>query len=613
MSFLLSASTVGVILFGAVRNWSAGSLMVLVYLGAFLFFLRPFLDRNLSDLRIPPGGLVALLFLAYAALLIPVASVPYEARIEWLKIGSYIAAYWAWTELASRYRRWRYLLGIPLFLGTLVALYALVQHVQGSVMVLNMERHEQYGMRASGTFMAPAHMGAYLGTLLCLSMCLLPMRTAGPMLRLLAGYSIVLFLPVLFLSESRSGWIGATVGLSVVVLLLVWRKSLRAFLIALLAIPVVIGVLFGGLWATSPMFQERVTAALEVEGTAAHRISMWNDSIDMIRDEPVLGHGPGSFRWVYPQYKTWTEDRWLRYAHNEYLHLWVEYGVVGVGLMALLFGTIIVRGLRVYRRMDRDRDAYLLAGFMGALCAALAHAVFDFNLHVFALCHLLVLFGGVTMGGLFAAGTLKSRTVPFPVWGTAGVVALALVTAGGVRSFQAAASGAWTRLGEEKVQHIDLRTMTLYEDARTDFKRAAWIDPAHWLPYLELGDIARRQAFWIRDADYKEEKTREALMYYERAYRRNPLDMNVVYGLGRCWYLLGEEEKSLEYLRHTVDFWPSNLFYAKQLGLQLREMGRLEEALDAFRHARTMGPDPVVETQIRSLERQLQQESRGAP
>ena len=614
MGLLLSASTFGVLLFGAVRNWSAGSLMVLVFLGAFLFFLRPFLDRDLSELCIPPGGLLFLLMPAYTALLLLQAPIPHEARIELLKVGSYAAAYWAWTELSMRYRRWRFLLGIPLFLGTLVALYALVQHAQGTNMVLNMERPEQYGMRASGTFMAPTHFGAYLGTLLCLAACLIPMKSAGAVLRLLGVYSLVVFLPALFLSQSRSGWVGATVGLSVVVCLLSWRQGGRRLLVALAGVPLFFGAIFGALWSLSETFQERVREGLLVRGTAAHRINMWQDTWVMIQDRFWFGHGPGSYRWVHPPYKTWLEDRWLRYAHNEYLHLWAEYGVVGLVLMTLVFGFIFFSLLRVFRRLERDRDAYLVAGFTGALCAALAHAVFDFNLHVFALCHLLVLFGGVTMGGLFASGVLKARAVPFSVWATTGGAALLLVLGGALFSLQAAASGAWTRLGEEKMSDIDPRSLILFENARKDFNRAARIDPAFWLPHLELGDLARRQAFWIRDPEYRAEKAQEALAHYRRAYELNPYDMNVVYGLGRSLFMLGEEEKSLEYLRRAAAFWPTNLFYAKQLGLQLREMGRLEEALVAFQQARDIDPsDPVVQTNIRLLERDLRSDSGNAP
>ncbi len=607
IALLLSASTVGVVLFGAVRNWSAGSLMVLVYAGIALVLLRPLLDRALTDLRIPPGSLPLLAFLVYTAFLLPSAAVPYEARIELLKIGSYLGAYWAWTELSSRYQRWRFLLGIPLLVGTFVALYALVQHAQGSTMVLNMARPEQYEMRASGTFMAPTHFAAYLGTMLCLAACLIPMKSAGFTLRLLAGYGMIIFLPLLFLSHSRSGWVGATMGLSVVVWMTYLRRSIWGFIISLVAVPAAFGGVFAALWNLSPIFRNRVHEGLQVRGTAAHRIDMWRDTWVMIQDKLLIGHGPGSYRWVYPPYKTWTADRWLRYAHNEYLHLWAEYGLIGLVIMTLVFGVVLIGLIWKYRRIERDRDAGLVAGFTGAVCAALGHAVFDFNLHVFSLCHVLVLFGGVTMGCLFADRELKARSAPLLLVRTACGVAVLMALWAGAVSFQAAASGAWTRLGEDKAERVDLRTMTLLNEAESYFLRAVWIDPANWLPYLELGDATRRRAFWILDPEYKEEKAREALAWYEKAYERNLLDMNVVYGMGRCWFMLGDEEQSLAYLRRTTEYWPANFFYIKQLGLQLRQMGRTEEARDAFLKARAIdSADPVVRTNLRLLEEELQ-------
>ena len=116
----------------------------------------------------------------------------------------------------------------------------------------------------------------------------------------------------------------------------------------------------------------------------------------------------------------------------------------------------------------------------------------------------------------------------------------------------------------------------------------------------------------ILDPDYRRETFEEALALYEQAYQRNPYDMNVVYGLGRCWFHLGEEEKSLDYLRRAVEHWPSNVYYSMQLGLQLRQMGRNEEALEALEHARRAGgwADPLINPRLRENIRQLQEQLR---
>lgn len=607
MGLLLAGSTLGVILFGAVRNWSAGILMVLVFPGIALFLIRPFLDRELMEIRAPVSGLLLLIFFLYAVLVTPFAAVPYEARVELLKIASYIGAYWAWTEFASRYRRWRILIGIPLFLGTLVAWYAIVQHAQGSTMVLNMERHEQYGMRASGTFMAPAHLGAYMGTMICLAACLVGMPSAGVFLRLLGGYGLFLFLPVLFLSESRSGWVGATLGLSVVLWMVLWRRNLRWFLMSLALVPLMFGLLFGGLWAASPMFKQRVSDGLAVTGTAGHRILMWKDTIQMIQAEPVFGHGPGSYRWMHPPHKSWPSDLWLTFAHNEYLHLASDYGVAGAILLGAALGWCLLRLLIFYRRISRERDAYLIAGLVGALVASMGHAFFDFNYHVFALNHLLFLFAGVVMASLYASGDLKSRKVTPAGWALISVplVLLSIIATG--MSAQMAASDILMRRAEEDRKKLD------WNAAEVLYGRAARLDPGNWLTHLELGNLYRRRGFWSLDQEYREQRLQQAITAFERALALNPQDMHAVYGLGKAYYQLGDEERSLELLRQAADYWRYDAFFPVQLGLQLRQMRRYEEALEVFLEARTFSDDPLIDNNIRALRRLIRERGDGGP
>lgn len=609
---LMSGSTIGVLLFGAVRNWFAGGLMVLVFLGIAMYFARPMLNREARDLRIPPGGIPFIFFALYTAILIPFVSIPYEAKVELLKIGSYLGAYWAWTELASRYGRRKVLLWFVMTTATLVAIYAVVQHFRGSTGVLNMTRDEGYGMRASGTFMAPAHFGAYMAMIIPLALSLVFMPSAGAFLRLFSGYGLVFFLPALILSGSRSGWIGCLVGLSVVTTLLAARRGIKRLILGWALLLLVVGALGAAFWFSSPQFKERLESGARLEGTAAWRLGAWADTWEMIQDAPVFGHGPGSYRWMYPPYQSsWTGFRWLRFAHNEYLHLWAEYGAVGVLLMAGLILAVMVVGLRLYVKAFQDRDPHLLVGFLGMFFASLGHAVSDFNYHVFALMHLLVMVGGITFAGLYRENGLTLRPLPLRAWIAISSVGLGLSALGMIVALQVAVSGAIVRLAEDRVENVDLRKPSPYAAIERDLQRAIRIDPGNWMPYLEVGNIYRRRAFWVRDPEYRAELAESAYKYYRKAYERNPYDMNVVYGIARSYFLKGDHETSYIYLRRTVDHWPANIFYTRQLGIQLRADGRFEEALAVFIEARRHGgwDDPVITGNIRWLQQQIQLQS----
>ena len=193
ISLLLLPSLLGIHLFGAVRLWSIGPLMFAAALGMILFFLRPFFSADLRQVQVPPGGAYGLLGLAFTVAMVPRSSVPYEARIEVLKLASYMGAYWAWSELASHTKRWRILLGFLIFAVTLIAWYAIIQQSHGTRMVLNLERPEAYGMRASGTYFCPNHFAHLIEIVIPLCLALMLMPSGGVPLRLLACYGLILF------------------------------------------------------------------------------------------------------------------------------------------------------------------------------------------------------------------------------------------------------------------------------------------------------------------------------------------------------------------------------------------------------------------------------------
>lgn len=412
ISLLLLPSLVGIYLFGAVRLWSICPLMFALSIGLVLFFLRPFFGADLRQIQVPPGGVLWLLALAYVAVMIPRGSVPYDGRIEMLKIASYIGAYWAWSELAAHYKRWRILLGLLVFAVTMIAWYAIIQESHGTRMVLNLERPEAYGMRASGTYFCPNHFAHLLEIVIPLCFALMLLPSAGVPLRLLAGYGLVLSLPVLFLTQSRSGWMGAVAGLCVTACLVGARKGRKAFLFTVLIAPLVVAAVGAGLWFFSNVFRGRILDA--IHGNI--RLLIWQDTLTLIQEKPWLGWGAGAYQWVFPRVRTIIDQMLFNYAHNEYLHFWVDYGAIGLVLFALVVLIACGKLLRALFKAERDRDAYLVAGLFGCLAASFVHAAFDFNLHIFSNSHAIVLIAGVTVACLYSSGYWKPRPLKAPAW-----------------------------------------------------------------------------------------------------------------------------------------------------------------------------------------------------
>lgn len=595
VALLLAPSLLGIFLFGAVRLWSVGPLMFLAFCGVALFFLRPFFSAELRQLQVPPGGLAGLALLAYVLLTVPRAEVPYEARIEGLKLASYVGAYWAWSELASRHRRWRFLLGALVVTVTLIAWYAVIQHARGSRMVLNLVRPESYGMRASGTYFCPNHFAHLLELVMPFSLALLLMGSARAPLRLLAGYSLLLFLPVMFLTQSRSGWIGTAAGLGVTACLGAARKGRRPFVVAVIAVPLAVAAAGGLLWAFSEVFRARVEDAL----AGNVRIQLWQDTLRMIRERPWLGYGGGSYQWVFPQFRSLSSQMLYNYAHNEYLHAVADYGLAGLALWAVFLGTAVVRLLKAWSAVERDRDFWLIAALMGSLAASLAHALFDFNLHIFSNNHVLVLLAGTVAACLYSTGHFQPRRLGAPafrvVYGGAALAAAVLAAL----ALQATASYALTLRADALRARFEMpRALALYRVARA-------ADPGNWRAFQGAANVQQALSFWNRDPEAREAQAREAQAWYETAKRLNPYDLETLFGLSKIQNTRGQPEQALESLRQAAQHDRNHMFYVTQFGIQLRRMGRDEEALRFFREVQKTWDTELVRLNIQALETRL--------
>lgn len=157
----------------------------------------------------------------------------------------------------------------------------------------------------------------------------------------------------------------------------------------------VVGLVFalgvaGVVWLTTEGAIDRLLQRFSQEtlvvnpASATSRLAIWRTTLTMMADQPLLGVGLGAFRVAYPRYDTGNGLRFTTHAHNDFLHLMGETGVVG-GLMCLLF---LMVGLRVARRTLRQAEAGLRPPAIAAAvaCGALAlHSLVDVPLHVMAI------------------------------------------------------------------------------------------------------------------------------------------------------------------------------------------------------------------------------------
>jgi putative inorganic carbon (HCO3(-)) transporter len=199
-----------------------------------------------------------------------------------------------------------------------------------------------------------------------------------------------LMLAALYASQSRGAWIGFAAALVAVSL----ARGGRSAVLFGLAVAVVATTGAVGDVSLPPTITERFADVLPVAGipdvaaipvtdanfAAVERLAHWQAALAMWRDHPWLGVGFGNYAAIYPAYAI---GRWLDplgHAHNYYLNVGAEAGLVG--LLGYLLFWLSAFGLawQAIRRSHGFQRA-LAAGGLGVLVHLSVHNGLD-NLFV---------------------------------------------------------------------------------------------------------------------------------------------------------------------------------------------------------------------------------------
>lgn len=574
--------------------------MLVVFLAATLHFARPLFFRGVPIRYWPSVTLGLLVFLLYGFLTIPRAAAPDQAWIAMLVGTSSVLAFVVWSGLAGEASRWRWLLAILFISISIMAWYAIIQQAHESRLVLGYERPEQYGMRASGAYFCPNHFANLLALTLPMAFAVACMRSAGIPLRLLAGYTALVVLPPLYLSGSRSAWLGMIAGILAMSGFLGLRRGIGRALLLAGVVLLVLAVAGALAWLLLPLVQERVLDALH--GNV--RINLWRDTLTMIADRPLLGVGAGGFRWVYPHYWHFlTIYIDPEFAHNDYLQLVAEFGFTGALILFAVVVWMLFSLARLVRASDVDRGAYLIAGFVGAVVAYVVHANFDYNFHIYGNVQTLAALGGITVAMLYAGDHIRvphrlsfgSGSRLTALWALVPLVLLLLAG-------QTIASYGFALRGDLEREDNQL------ESAMRSYQTAIRVSPSNGAAHRGLAQCLSSLAYWNIVPEDKREGAEKARAEFERALEINPWDLDARFGLSRIYNTLGDSEKGLSALRELVALVPHQRDYKLELGLQLRSMGLYPEALEIFKEVQKVNNSEQVRLNIRFLERKLAQE-----
>lgn len=271
------------------------------------------------------------------------------------------------------------------------------------------------------------------------------LRARGPG-AVIGGLSMALGIYALILSQTRSAWIGFLVGGAFFVAAIVWYRKhvpgdlLRRITVVSAGSIVAFFLFFFVLIKTDASgdlgqrLKERILSLISFEDTdqsteavrnMKERLYVWSKTVNMVKDHPITGVGPGNWRIVFPLYGSPPAlpdqkeeiDRMMVRPHHMYLQIASEAGIPGVLLFYAIGVLLLIAGFRLLSP-KKNPEGFLPAILLtGALLSLSIDMTFSFPLERIEHAILLTLICGIFLSQLESQkGKATSKSTPITVF-----------------------------------------------------------------------------------------------------------------------------------------------------------------------------------------------------
>jgi O-antigen ligase len=381
-------------------------LLVLVCLIASIWFIQLTLGKQvlspvLKKSWLPLSALITVQILAVAQYLLGYTVSRHDTYIN-IQLGvCYTLIFLLTLQLIDTQEKLKLFAMAFILAGTFQAFYGSFMMLSGIEYGFFAEKHQFLGM-ATGTYWARNHFAGFLEMSLAVGIGLMlsQLRTdkskgwkdrwqrlletmLGPKFRLRLYLAIMVV--GLVLSRSRMGntaFFVAVTGCGILALYFQYRyhhQRVNRNIIIFFVSMAIIDVLIVSNWFGIDKLVERMqqtSAETELRDEAAR------DTINMWRDNPIIGTGAGSFHVAYPKYRGADVHDYQFTAHNDYLEIGSEYGLIGFFLLGFTVLYCLWQGIRAQiERSSRFLQGMGFASTMG-IVAILIHSFTDFNLQI---------------------------------------------------------------------------------------------------------------------------------------------------------------------------------------------------------------------------------------
>jgi len=381
-------------------------------------------------------------------------------------------------------------------------------------------------------------------------------------IRILYFLLLSILYATLMICQSRGIWISISLTAILAIYIIfklkfyeIFRKN-KKWLFLLLVTFLVVTIIYS---TDNPLNKSAITVPQraistfdEQDPSINTRLLIWKTTLEMIKDRPILGSGIGTFKMNYLIYQAEflkNNPYYIQYsgkageAHNEYLQMWAEIGIIGLGIfigVILMFYSLIIDYLK---KNDSDKEKIIVFGLVLGITCFLIHCLFTFPLHVPAL--------GITFFALLGLAVVYTRKISLPKTDS-----------------------------DNKPKEIKLKNKGI----KIVLSILIFIFMIFAVNLLVIKPYIAELKYFNGMRHNVDGNYSEALSCFEQAVLLYPYNGRILHALGTTYYNLGNLSKAEEVLQRTTRYRiDPNTFY--NLGLVYSQAGLFSKAEEEFKYA----------------------------
>ena len=415
--FMLCAIPIfSAIAFGANETWALGLVTILSLPLTILWLADAWLKKefsfNSAAIQMPLAGLV----LIGAIQLLPVRSAnvsgdllsvpaiaslsiaPYQTRLAITRLIIYLIFFAAALVFVNNQKRLEKLVFIIVTFGAVMAFFGILQSLANTDSI--------YGFRPSpqalpfASFINRNHFAAFMEMIIGVTVALIFGRATKKDKQILLIIAAVVMGIAVLLTGSRGGLISllGVIGFLVMANLLEnakrsensddaeKKKNFRRNLAFVAGGLALLLVLFGAvlLLGGDQSLIRGVGLQANQPDISTGRNHFWQVGLKIFFDYPILGAGLDSFGTAFTRYDSWSGNLRVEEAHNDYLQILADAGILGFACVAAFVFLLFKQSLQIIGTTGNDFRRSAAIGALAGCFGVLVHSFFDFPLRTTA-------------------------------------------------------------------------------------------------------------------------------------------------------------------------------------------------------------------------------------